>query len=197
MPTFINGRALAMLFGFALAIAPEAASAVDRSVIAQTSPRPQSSPEASPEASAAPSATGPDLNKLTPAQQAALQAAIIKTSQNPVGNIAIIPFQNNFNYGVGPYTRFQYNLNMQPVVPFMLSKKYDADCAHHHSPHRSTIVRAAGRLRVAIRLRIDIRPRRRSGAIVLCSKNKTGCVDMGRRAYFSGAERFARHVGSW
>jgi hypothetical protein len=56
MPTFINGRALATLFGFALAIAPEAASAVDRSVIAQTSPRPQSSPEASPEASAAPSA---------------------------------------------------------------------------------------------------------------------------------------------
>ncbi|MGC9991045.1 MAG: neuromedin U [Candidatus Cybelea sp.] len=59
---------------------------------------------------------------MTPAQQAALQEAIIKTSQNPVGNIAIIPFQNNFNYGVGPYTRFQYNLNIQPVVPFMLSK---------------------------------------------------------------------------
>jgi hypothetical protein len=63
-----------------------------------------------------------DLSKLTPAQQAALQAAIIKTSQNPVGNIAIVPFQSNFNYGVGPYTRFQYVLNIQPVVPFMLSK---------------------------------------------------------------------------
>ena len=24
--------------------------------------------------------------------------------------------------GVGPYTRLQYNLNIQPVVPFMLSK---------------------------------------------------------------------------
>ena len=59
---------------------------------------------------------------MTPAERAALQQAIIKTSQNPVGNIAIIPFQNNFNYGVGPYTRFQYNLNIQPVVPFMLSK---------------------------------------------------------------------------
>ena len=63
------------------------------------------------------------MSTLTPQQQAALQAAIIKTSRNPVSNIAIVPFQSNFNYGVGPYTRFQYNLNVQPVVPFMLSKK--------------------------------------------------------------------------
>jgi len=91
------------------------------------SPAPQASPQASPEPAPAapaapPSEAGPNLSNLTPAQQAALQEAIIKTSQNPVGNIAIIPFQNNFNYGVGPYTRFQYNLNIQPVVPFMLSK---------------------------------------------------------------------------
>jgi hypothetical protein len=58
---------------------------------------------------------------LTPAQQAALEAAVIKASQNPVGNIAIIPFQNNFNYGYGPYQRVQYNLNLQPVVPLELS----------------------------------------------------------------------------
>jgi hypothetical protein len=46
----------------------------------------------------------------------------VKTTQNPVGNIAILPFQNNFNYGVGPYARYQYNLNVQPVVPVMLSQ---------------------------------------------------------------------------
>ena len=34
----------------------------------------------------------------------------------------MVPFQNNFNYGYGPYTRFQYNLNVQPVVPIMLSQ---------------------------------------------------------------------------
>jgi hypothetical protein len=91
----------------------------------------QASPEPSPKTSegitpaapeASPSTTGIDTSNLTPQQQAALQQAIVKISQNPVGNIAIIPFQNNFNYGVGPYTRFQYNLNIQPVVPFMLSK---------------------------------------------------------------------------
>ncbi len=61
-----------------------------------------------------------DASKLTPEQQKALQLAIIKTSQNPVGNIGVVPFQNNFNYGVGPYARFQYNLNVQPVIPIAL-----------------------------------------------------------------------------
>ncbi len=95
---------------------------------AQSTPAPAASPAA--QASTTPgsppqapqSAGAIDLSKLTPAQQAALQAAIIKTSQNPVGNIAIVPFQSNFNYGVGSYTRFQYVLNIQPVVPLMLSK---------------------------------------------------------------------------
>ena len=58
---------------------------------------------------------------LTPEQQAAVQAAIIKASQNPVGNIAAIPFQFNNNYALGPYARYQFNLNIQPVVPFMIS----------------------------------------------------------------------------
>src|SRR5580704_13746935 len=77
---------------------------------------------ATPAPAASPPAQQPfDPSKLTPAQQQALQLIIIKTSQNPVGNITVVPFQNNFNYGVGPYTRLQYNLNVQPVVPIMLS----------------------------------------------------------------------------
>ena len=51
-----------------------------------------------------------------------MRLAIIKLFPNPVGNITVLPFQQNFNYGVGPYTRFQYNLNVQPVLPIMLSK---------------------------------------------------------------------------
>src|SRR5580704_17542218 len=86
----------------------------------------QAQPTPAPQATATPgapdaSAGGFDVSKLTPEQQAALRLAIIKTSQNPVGNITVVPFQNNFNYGFGPYTRFQYNLNLQPVVPIMLS----------------------------------------------------------------------------
>lgn len=82
-----------------------------------------------PLASAAPSENadtgGFDVSKLTPAQQEAVRLAIIKTSQNPVGNITVVPFQNNFNYGFGPYTRFQYNLNVQPVFPIMLSPAWN------------------------------------------------------------------------
>ncbi|HVR45456.1 MAG TPA: neuromedin U [Candidatus Binatia bacterium] len=77
-------------------------------------------PQATPTPGAADTG-GFDASKLTPAQQEALRLAVIKTSQNPVGNITAFPFQNNFNYGVGPYTRLQYNLNVQPVVPIMLS----------------------------------------------------------------------------
>jgi len=96
------------------------------------SPALAQAPEASPapSASAAPAGEdthgdtgGFDPSSLTPAQQEALRLAIIKTSQNPVGNITVLPFQNNFNYGYGPYTRMQYNLNVQPVVPIMLSKQ--------------------------------------------------------------------------
>jgi hypothetical protein len=80
-------------------------------------------PTATPAPSASPAAL--DLNNLTPEQRQALNLAIIKTSQNPVGNITVVPFQNNFNYGLGPYTRFQYNLNIQPVFPIMLSSSWN------------------------------------------------------------------------
>jgi hypothetical protein len=86
-------------------------------------------PTATPAATAAPAPNEPpgspdtggfDASKLTPAQQEALRLAVIKISQNPVGNITVVPFQNNFNFGLGPYARYQYNLNIQPVIPIML-----------------------------------------------------------------------------
>jgi hypothetical protein len=98
-------------------------------VLAQT-PEASRAPSASPAPVSSPAGEdthtdtgGFDPGSLTPAQQEALRLAIIKTSQNPVGNITVLPFQNNFNYGYGPFTRFQYNLNVQPVVPIMLSKQ--------------------------------------------------------------------------
>jgi len=114
-----NGLRIVAFLILATFVSPKIATA-------QETPMPNGSSTPAPAPSPTPAAPSPasglDLSKLTPAQQAALQAAIIKISQNPVGNIAIIPFQNNFNYGVGPYTRYQYNLNVQPVIPFMLSK---------------------------------------------------------------------------
>jgi len=72
-----------------------------------------------------PETGGFDPSKLTPAQAEALRLAIIKTSQNPIGNIVAFPFENNFNYGYGPYTRLQYNLTVEPVFPIMLSQNWN------------------------------------------------------------------------
>ncbi len=89
-----------------------------------TRPTAGSTPSPGPSTTSGPaSGTAGGAATLTPQQQEALRLAIIKLSQNPVGTITIVPFQNNFNYGVGPYARFQYNLNVQPVIPIMLSPK--------------------------------------------------------------------------
>jgi hypothetical protein len=86
-------------------------------------PTSHATPQATPAPSSSPATL--DLNNLTPEQRQALNLAIIKTSQKPVGNITVVPFQNNFNYGLGPYARFQYNLNIQPVFPIMLSSSWN------------------------------------------------------------------------
>jgi hypothetical protein len=62
-------------------------------------------------------------SRMTPEELKAAEEAIIKASQNPLGNIAIIPFQSNWNYGSGLYDRTQYNLNFQPVVPIEITPK--------------------------------------------------------------------------
>lgn len=56
---------------------------------------------------------------LTPAQ---LQA-LAKQTQNPVGNVAVFPVQNNWLYHAGPTGVTVWNMNLQPVVPIMLSPK--------------------------------------------------------------------------
>jgi hypothetical protein len=70
-----------------------------------------------PQAQAQPAAAG--AGTLTDAQLKALA----KMTQNPVGNIAVLPFQSNWNYAAGPTKITAWNLNIQPVVPVMLSPK--------------------------------------------------------------------------
>lgn len=40
---------------------------------------------------------------------------------NPVASLISVPFQNNINYGIGPYNGSKYTINFQPVIPFKLS----------------------------------------------------------------------------
>ena len=46
---------------------------------------------------------------------------LAKQSQNPLGTIISAPFENNFNFGIGPSDATAYVLNMKPVYPVMVS----------------------------------------------------------------------------
>ncbi|MFT3762303.1 MAG: hypothetical protein QM761_06750 [Pseudoxanthomonas sp.] len=50
---------------------------------------------------------------------------LAKQAQNPVAHMISVPFQNNFNFGVGPKDDLQYVLNIQPVVPFKVNENWN------------------------------------------------------------------------
>jgi len=47
---------------------------------------------------------------------------LVKQTQNPVASLISVPFQNNLNYPIGPFTRYQDVLNIQPVIPVGIGK---------------------------------------------------------------------------
>ncbi|MBN8248467.1 MAG: neuromedin U [Verrucomicrobia bacterium] len=51
--------------------------------------------------------------------------ALAKAAQNPVANLISVPFQNNFNFGIGPAEATQWVLNVQPVIPISLSEDWN------------------------------------------------------------------------
>jgi hypothetical protein len=53
-------------------------------------------------------------------------AELAKQLQNPVASLISIPFQNNFDFNMGPNgDGFKYTLNFQPVIPLSLGKDYN------------------------------------------------------------------------
>jgi hypothetical protein len=50
---------------------------------------------------------------------------LAKISQNPVGNLISVPFQNNTNLNVGPFSRTQNILNIQPVIPVSVNSDWN------------------------------------------------------------------------
>jgi len=50
---------------------------------------------------------------------------LAKKVQNPVADLISVPFQNNFNFDVGPEDDLQYVLNIQPVIPIKLSADWN------------------------------------------------------------------------
>src|SRR5215472_13233035 len=58
------------------------------------------------------------------AQGASDDAKVLTTSQNPVGDLISVPFQNNVNFPIGQFSRIQNVLNIQPVVPIHVSNDW-------------------------------------------------------------------------
>jgi hypothetical protein len=61
------------------------------------------------------------------AQEASAPAAaadLAKKLNNPVSDLVSVPFQFNWDNGVGPQDDTRFVLNVQPVVPFSLSEKW-------------------------------------------------------------------------
>ena len=49
---------------------------------------------------------------------------MLTTSQNPVGDLISVPFQNNVNFPIAQFSRIQNVLNIQPVVPIHVSEDW-------------------------------------------------------------------------
>ena len=50
---------------------------------------------------------------------------LAKKTQNPVADLISVPFQNNFNFHVGPHNQLQDILNIQPVIPISLDRDWN------------------------------------------------------------------------
>ena len=50
---------------------------------------------------------------------------LAKETQNPIANLISVPFQNNFNFGIGPNDATQWVMNVQPVIPISLNKDWN------------------------------------------------------------------------
>jgi hypothetical protein len=58
-------------------------------------------------------------------QHEASTSDLAKAAQNPIADMISVPFQNNFNFHVGPHDQLQDVLNIQPVIPITLDRDWN------------------------------------------------------------------------
>lgn len=61
----------------------------------------------------------------TPPSSATSADELAKQLTNPVASLISLPFQNNFDFGIGANDGWRYTLNVQPVIPFSLSEDWN------------------------------------------------------------------------
>jgi hypothetical protein len=72
---------------------------------------------------AAPAGGGADADTAAAAEDQ--QEELAKAAQNPIAKMISLPFQNNFNFDIGPIGVTQWNLNVQPVIPISLNENWN------------------------------------------------------------------------
>jgi hypothetical protein len=55
----------------------------------------------------------------------AQEAELVKQTLNPVASLVSMPFQNNWDFGIGPSDAMKYTLNFQPVIPITLNDDWN------------------------------------------------------------------------
>ncbi len=53
------------------------------------------------------------------------ESDLAKKTQNPVADLISIPFQNNMDFNIGPNDRTKNTLNIQPVIPFKITDRWN------------------------------------------------------------------------
>lgn len=51
--------------------------------------------------------------------------SLAEQAQNPISDLISLPLQNNLNFNYGPLNKKQNVLNIQPVIPFSISKNWN------------------------------------------------------------------------
>ncbi|ANY83610.1 hypothetical protein BB934_35740 (plasmid) [Microvirga ossetica] len=65
------------------------------------------------------------LSRLRPEGARGKTSDLAKAAQNPIADMISVPFQNNFNFHVGPHDQLQDILNIQPVIPITLDRDWN------------------------------------------------------------------------
>jgi hypothetical protein len=71
---------------------------------------------------------GPEATEVAttaPPVAAASTDSLRNAAQNPVANLISVPVQENWNFGIAPANRTQNVMNIQPVIPFSISKNWN------------------------------------------------------------------------
>ena len=60
-----------------------------------------------------------------PDDEKANEAELAMKLQNPVASLISVPVQNNWDFGIGSANAMRYTANIQPVIPFSLTKDWN------------------------------------------------------------------------